>query len=150
MEEEEAKVILSKWKELRILRLSKNLDQIDLSKTHKFLTKVIIPYVPESYSNASLDVLKDYPVSVNKVCFNPQERLDSIGLDNITELRIHFEDFETIGESEKPFVSMGVMKNLIRLEIISVEGYFEEDFDFESTIFEPLFHELDFHLIWKK
>ena len=36
MEEEEAKAILSQWKELRILRLSKNLDQVDLSKTHGF------------------------------------------------------------------------------------------------------------------
>ena len=42
MEEEEAKAILSKWKELRILWLSKNLEQVELSKTHKFLKKVIV------------------------------------------------------------------------------------------------------------
>ena len=35
MEEEEANTILSKWKELIILHLSKNLDQVDLSTTHK-------------------------------------------------------------------------------------------------------------------
>ena len=86
MEEEEAKTILSKWKELKILHLSKNLDQVDLSKTHKSLKKVIVPNVPEGYSNASLDVLKDYPVSVHKICFNPQDRLDSVGLDNVTTL----------------------------------------------------------------
>merc|ERR1712051_382861 len=47
MEEEEAKAILSKWKELRILRLSKYLDQVDLSKTHKFLKKIIVSNVPD-------------------------------------------------------------------------------------------------------
>ena len=86
MEEEEAKTILSQWKKLRILHLSKNLDQVDLSKTHEFLKNVIVPNVPEGYSNASLDVLKDYPVSVNKICFNPQDKSNSIGLDNITRV----------------------------------------------------------------
>jgi hypothetical protein len=43
MEEEEVKTILSNWEKLKILRLSKSLDHLDLSKTHKFLTKVIIP-----------------------------------------------------------------------------------------------------------
>ena len=51
MEKEEAKAVLSKWKELRNLRLSKNLDLVDLSKTHKFLKKVIVPKVPEGYQN---------------------------------------------------------------------------------------------------
>ena len=36
MEAEEAKTILRKWKELRVLRLSKKLDQVDLSKTQVF------------------------------------------------------------------------------------------------------------------
>ena len=73
MEDEEAKAILSQWKELRILRLSKNLDQVDLSKTHEFLKKVIVPNVAEGYQYVSLDVLEDldYPCSVNKICFNP-------------------------------------------------------------------------------
>ena len=78
MDKEEAKAILSKWKELRILRLSKNLDQVDLSKTHKFLKKVIVPNVPEGYQNAFLDILKDYPVTVNKICFNPQDKVQFI------------------------------------------------------------------------
>ena len=141
MEEEEAKAILSQWKELRILHLSKNLDQVDLSKTHEFLKKVIIPCVSEVYSNASLDVLKDYPVLVNKVCFNPHDRLNSLGLDNITELTLHLGELEAIEESKKALVSMGVMKNLIRLTIIFGDGY--DDFNFESTI-EPLFQGIGF------
>ena len=141
LEDEEAIAILSQWKELRILRLSKNLDQVDLSKTHKFLKKVIIPCVSEVYSNVSLDVLKDYPVLVNKVCFNPHDRLNSLGLDNITELTLHLGELEAIEESKKALVSMGVMKNLIRLTIIFGEGY--DDFNFESTI-EPLFQGLGF------
>jgi len=118
MEEEEAKAILSKWKELRILRLSKNLDQVDLSKTHKFLKKVIVPNVPEGYENVSLNVLEDYPVLVNKICFNPQDKSKSIGLDNIIELTLHF---LSIFEYEKSFEPMGEMKNLIRLKIILEE-----------------------------
>ena len=134
MEEEEAKTILRKWKELRVLRLSKKLDQVDLSKTQEFLKKVIVPYVPEGYSNASLDVLKDYPVLVNKICFNPQDRSNFVGLDNIAELTLHFGE-----ELEKPYVPMGVMKNLARLEIIIDEGYY-----LESTIIEPLFQGIGF------
>ena len=134
MEEEEAKTILRKWKELRVLRLSKKLDQVDLSKTQEFLKKVIVPYVPEGYSNASLDVLKDYPVLVNKICFNPQDRSNFVGLDNIAELTLHFGE-----EPEKPYVPMGVMKNLARLEIVIDEGYY-----LESTIIEPLFQGIGF------
>ena len=76
MEEEEAKAILSKWKELRILRLSKIFDQVDLSATHKFLKKVIVPYVPEGYHHMSLDFLEDmgHPGFVKKICFNPQDK----------------------------------------------------------------------------
>ena len=124
MEEEEAKAILSKWKELRILRLSKNLDQVDLSKTHKFLKKVIVPNVPQGYENVSLNVLEDYPVLVNKICFNPQDKSRSIGLDNIIELTLHFVN---ILEYEKPFEPMGEMKNLIRLKIIFEEEDFEDE-----------------------
>ena len=152
MEEEEATAILSKWKELRILRLSKNLDQVDLSKTHKFLKKVIIPYVPDSegYQNLPLDFLEDlgHPCLVKKIRFNPQDKSKSIGLDNITELSLNFTDLAGIEESEKPFEPMGVMKNLIRLEIIFGEGDLEDDnlsshFDFESII-EPLFQGIEF------
>ena len=49
IEEEEVKTILSQWEKIKILRLSKSLDHLDLSITHKFLTKVIIPkfwYIP--------------------------------------------------------------------------------------------------------
>ena len=49
IEDEDAEAILSKWENLKILRLSKNLDHLDLSKTHKFLTKVIVPKVPAGY-----------------------------------------------------------------------------------------------------
>ena len=49
MEEEKAKIILSKWKGLRILHLSKNLDQVDLSKAHKALIKVIHEQNSKSY-----------------------------------------------------------------------------------------------------
>jgi hypothetical protein len=127
---------------LKILRLSKHLDQVDLSKTHKSLKKVIFPNVPEGYSNASLDVLMYYPVSVNKICFNPQDRLNSVGLDNITELTLHFKELEAI---EEPFVPIE-MKNLSRLAIILRD--FEDDFEdndlyFESTI-EPLFQGIGF------
>ena len=143
MEEEEAKAILSKWKELRILRLSKNFDQIDLSKTHKFLEKVIVPNVPEGYENVSQNVLEDYPVSVNEICFNPQDKSRSIGLDNITELTLHFEN---IGESEKPFEPMGEMKNLIRLKIIFEEEDFEDEdaVNFMCLYIEPLFQGIGF------
>ena len=141
IEEEEAKSILSKWKELRILRLSKNLDPVDLSKTHMFLKKVIVPNVPEGYQNAFLDILKDYSVTVNKICFNPQDKSNSVGLDNITELTLHFEDeLLAIEEFEKPYEPMGVMKNLIRLEIIFGD---DDAFDFGSII-EPLFQGIGF------
>ena len=150
MEEEEATAILSKWKELRILRLSKNLDPVDLSKTHMFLKKVIVPNVPEGYQNGFLDILKVYPVTVNKICFNPQDKSNSVGLDNITELTLNFEDIagfdesdEDIAgfdESENPYEPMGVMKNLIRLEIIFGD---DDAFDFGSII-EPLFQGIGF------
>ena len=72
------------------------MDQVDLSKTHKSLIKVIVPNVPEGYSNASLDVLKDYPVSMIKICLNPKDRLSSVGLENITELTLQFGELEAI------------------------------------------------------
>ena len=71
---------------------------------------------------------------VNKICFNPQDRSNFVGLDNIAELTLHFGE-----EPEKPYVPMGVMKNLARLEIIIDEGYY-----LESTIIEPLFQGIGF------
>jgi hypothetical protein len=135
---------LSKWKKLKILHLSKNLDEVDLSKTHKSLKKVIVPNVPKGYSNASLDVLKDYPVSVNMICFNPQDRLNSVGLDNFTELTLHFGELEAIEESENPFVPIE-MENLTRLAIRDLpdDDDFKDD-DFESTTIEPLFQGIGF------
>ena len=79
-----------------------------------------------------------------KICFNPQDKSNSIGLDNITELTLHFGELEHIGEFEKPFEPMGVIKNLIRLEIIFGEGGIEDDnLEFESIIV-PLFQGIGF------
>ena len=59
-------------------------------------------------------------------------------------MTLHFEEIGQIEESEKPFEPMGVMKNLVRLEIIFGEGDLEDDdFDFES-ITELLFQEIGF------
>ena len=62
MEDADVEAILSKWENLKILRLSKNLDHLDLSKTHKFLKKVIVPKVPAGYQIVGMDVFKGYPV----------------------------------------------------------------------------------------
>ena len=89
--------------------------------------------------------MEDYPVSVNEICFNPQDKSRSIGLDNITESTLHFED---IFEYEKPFEPMGEMKNLIRLKIIfEIEVPFDnegEAFNFMSLFIEPLFQGIGF------
>ena len=82
----DAEDILSKWENLKILRLSKNLDHLDLSKTHKFLKKVIVPKVPAGYQIVGMDVFKGYPVfeenedgeipvSVKKIYFNPHDKV---------------------------------------------------------------------------
>ena len=86
MEDEDAEAILSKWENLKSLRLSKNLDHLDLSKTHKFLKKVIVPKVPAGYQIVGMDVFKGYPVFdedqrfripvlVKKICFNPHDKV---------------------------------------------------------------------------
>ena len=71
--------------------------------------------------------------------------MNSLGLDNITELTLHLGELEAIEESKKTFVPMGVMKNLVRLTIIFGDGYTVgyDDSNFESTI-EPLFQGIEF------
>ena len=85
IEDADAEAILSKWENLKILRLSKNLDHLDLSITHKFLKKVIVPKVPAGYQSVGMEVFEDSPVhtiyrnrknvSVKKICFNPQDKV---------------------------------------------------------------------------
>ena len=86
IEDADAEAILSKWENLKILRLSKNLDHLDLSITHKFLKKVIVPKVPAGYQIVGMDVFKGYPVFdeaqrfripvlVKKICFNPHDKV---------------------------------------------------------------------------
>ena len=77
--------------------------------------------------------MKDYPVLVDKIYFNPQYRLSSVSLDNITKLTLHLEELEAI---EEPCVPIE-MKNLSRLAII-LRDFEDDDLCFESTI-EPLF-----------
>ena len=70
---------------------------------------------------------------VDKIYFNPQYRLNSVSLDNITKLTLHLEELEAI---EEPCVPIE-MKNLSRLAII-LRDFEDDDLCFESTI-EPLF-----------
>ena len=70
---------------------------------------------------------------MDKIYFNPQYRLNSVSLDNITKLTLHLEELEAI---EEPCVPIE-MKNLSRLAII-LRDFEDDDLCFESTI-EPLF-----------
>ena len=66
LDEEFVKTILSQWKMLKILHLSKRMDQLDLSSTHKILEKLIVPV-----ENLFIKELKDHPVEAKKIFINP-------------------------------------------------------------------------------
>ena len=61
------------------------------------------------------NLLKDYKALVQRVCFNPQDKSNSVGFENITELRFVYKD--DIKFARAGLEPMGVMKNLKRLEI---------------------------------
>jgi hypothetical protein len=44
------------------------------------------------------NLLKDYEASVRKVCFNPQDKSNSVGLKNITELQFSFNSATKVGD----------------------------------------------------
>ena len=143
LDEEFVKTILSQWKMLKILHLSKRMDQLDLSPTHKILEKIIVPV-----ENLFINELKDHPVEAKKifidpklntflylnkkvVTLNPKNKSIPIpiSVENIIELRFNLSDIELFGggwkdgptherlAQMKPLKSMNAMKNLERLHI---------------------------------
>jgi len=127
IEEEEVKTILSQWEKIKILRLSKSLDHLDLSITHKFLTKVIIPnfwYIP----GYNMDMV------ATKIWFNPHNIVPQLGPDNVIELKLQLRLHDVT-----PFHSMN-LKNLERLHINwdHVFPSYSDVVDFKVRI-EPIF-----------
>ena len=143
LDEEFVKTILSQWKMLKVLHLSKRMDQLDLSSTHKILEKLIVPV-----ENLFIKELKDYPVEVKKICINPKQQTFlylnkkvvilnpksnsipvPINVENLFELRLDLSDIEVFGggwkygpnherlAQMKPLKSMNIMKNLEQLHI---------------------------------
>ena len=64
--EKELKKILSNWEKLKVLELCKA-TEIDLSVTHKFLNKVIIPLDGEDEFQNSLNATTILEKTVNKI-----------------------------------------------------------------------------------
>ena len=142
LDEEFVKTILSQWKMLKVLHLSKRMDQLDLSSTHKILEKLIVPV-----ENLFIKELKDYPVEVKKICINPKQQTFlylnkkvvilnpksksipvPIKVENVFELTLNLRDIAAFGGGwrgptnerlahMKPLISMNAMKNLERLHI---------------------------------
>ena len=143
LDEEFVKTILSQWKMLKVLHLSKIMNQLDLSSTHKILEKLIVPV-----KNLYIKELKDHPVEAKKIFINPKLKTFlylnkkivilnpknksipiPINVENIIELRLNLSDIELLGggwkdaptherlAQMKPLKSMNAMKNLERLHI---------------------------------
>ena len=122
--------ILSSWKMLKVLHLSKRMDQLDLSPTHKILEKIIFPV-----ENLFINELKDFSVEAKKIFINPKLKPKNksipvpITAENIIELRLNLSDIELLGgrldgpptherlAQMKPLKAMNGMKNLERLHI---------------------------------
>ena len=143
LDEEFVMTIHSSWKMIKVLQLSKRMDQLDLSPTHKILEKIIFPV-----ENLFINELKDHPVEAKKifidpklntflylnkkvVILNPKNKSIPIpiSVENIIELRLNLSDIELLGggwkdgptherlAQMKPLKSMNIMKNLERLHI---------------------------------
>ena len=143
LDEEFVKTILSQWKMLKVLHLSKRMDQLDLSSTHKILEELIVPV-----ENLFIKELKDHPFEAKKIFINPKLKTFlylnkkivilnpknksipiPINVENVIELRLNLSDIELLGggwkdgptherlAQMKPLKSMNVMKNLERLHI---------------------------------
>ena len=143
LDEEFVKTILLNWKMLKVLHLSKIMDQLDLSSTHKILEKLIVPV-----ENLYIKELKDHPVKAKKIFINPKLKTFlylkkkivilnpknksipiPINVENIIELRLNLSDIRLLGggwkdgptherlAQMKPLKSMNIMKNLERLHI---------------------------------
>ena len=133
LDEEFVKTILSNWKMLKVLHLSKRMDQLDLASTHKILEKLVVPV-----ENLFINELKDHPVEAKKIFINP--KLNTflylnkkvvilnpknksipvpINVENVIELRLNLSDIKILGglAQMKPLKSMNAMKNLERLHI---------------------------------
>ena len=119
LDEEFVKTILSSWKKLKVLQLSKRMDHLDLAPTHKILEKIIVPV-----ENLFINELKDHPVEATKIFIDPKNKSIPvpINVENIIDLRLNlsWEYVPTTHErlaQMKPLKSMNAMKNLERLHI---------------------------------
>ena len=133
LDEEFVKTILSNWKMLKVLHLSKRMDQLDLASTHKILEKLVVPV-----ENLFINELKDHPVEAKKIFINPKLKTFlylnkkvvilnpknksipvPINVENVIELRLNLSDIKILGglAQMKPLKSMNAMKNLERLHI---------------------------------
>ena len=156
LDEEFVKTILSSWKKLKVLQLSKRMDQVDLSPTHKILEKIIFPV-----ENLFINELKDHPVEATKIFINPKNKTIPVPItaENVIELRLNLSDIELLGgdwedgpptherlAQMKPLKAMNSMKNLERLNIhweIKNRNLYHYA-DQIKEIIEPLFQGLAF------
>jgi len=172
LDEEFVKTILSNWKMLKVLHLSKRMDHLDLASTHKILEKLVVPV-----ENLFINELKDHPVEAKKIFINPKLKTFlylnkkvvilnpknksipvPINVENVIELRLNLSDIEILGggledgptherlAQMKPLKSMNAMKNLERLHIYwTIENsMLDHTTDQIKEIIEPLFQGLAF------
>ena len=158
LDEEFVKTILSSWKMLKVLHLSKrmdqrSLDQLDLAPTHKILEKIIFPV-----ENLFIDELKDHPVEATKIFIDPKSKSIPVPI-NVIELRLNLSDIKLLGGGRKngrptherlaqmkPLKAMNGMKNLERLHIYWKirNGNLYYYADQIKEVIEPLFQGLAF------
>ena len=133
LQDKELKTILSNWEKLKILELCKE-TKIDLSATHKFLNKVIIPLDGEdefqnSFESIAITILEK---TVNKIWFDPHNKSFPLSCsDSIIDITLKL-------YLDHNVYDVSFMKNLESVHIIMVT----EENERNEAVCEPLFQSL--------
>ena len=144
VQDNELKKILSNWKKLKILELSKE-TKLDLSATHKFLNKVIIPLDPKEFVksvNTSLNTTTIFEQTVNKIWFDPHNKSGPLSCPySIIDIKLRIEVRLYNGNNVQNLSSQKLAVFAENLESLQIILMTEED-GIDERVYAPLFQSL--------
>lgn len=144
LQDNELKKILSNWEKLKILELSKE-TKLDLSATHKFLNKVIIPLDPREFvknTNTSLNTTTIFEKTVNKIWFDPHNKSGPLSCpDSLIDIKLQIDVRLYNGNNVHNLSSQKLAVFAENLESLQIILMTEED-GIDERVYAPLFQSL--------